>query len=289
MYNKKKEVRRKQSIAPEFSSELQTNLFHLIFSNAKTSLSTFSLLLLIETVKGVLSTTTKKKKQHFTTTYNVADAFVTGQSTMRRVCAKVRIAVSRRAVSTKGTGEARDVSADDAEDWLNRQVNRRVEEGKITNEAAAYFAELRQKKPELGRFTRQARNLIAVDDPERLTRYQQQQISEKLRDSVSHFVAENLQKKFKEENEMKLYQQEGVPTGQNYWMEAGDVLLDPSVPAWIRDEILAEMQQGRPSDSPAFQEVKPLSKEEMDAAAAAAAAEDQTGGSDGIDSAQAKG
>jgi hypothetical protein len=155
--------------------------------------------------------------------------------------------------------------SDDTDAWLDRQVARRVEEGRVTNASAAYFAELREMRPELRRFTRQAKELMKSEDPEKLTRYQQQRITETLGEAMSRNIAENLQKKFKEENEMKLYQQEGVPTGHNYWLEAGDVLMDPSIPPWVRDEILAEMQAKRQPDSPAFQEATPLSEAEMEA------------------------
>ena len=140
---------------------------------------------------------------------------------------------------------------DDTDEWLNRHVERSVQAGRLTDTAASYFAELRAAKPEFRRFTKEARELIGDQAPDKMTRYQQTRLSEKLGSSISSYASDQLQRSFKEDNEMKAFQKDGTPTGQNYWMEAGSVLLDPSLPTWLRDEIVAEMKKDRPEQSPA--------------------------------------
>ncbi|CBZ25533.1 conserved hypothetical protein [Leishmania mexicana MHOM/GT/2001/U1103] len=109
----------------------------------------------------------------------------------------------------------------------------------------------------------EARRLMGGQEPEKLTRYQKSQFADRLGNYMSGIASEKLRRAHAEEQSTKLYMQDGTPTGENYWFEAGNTLSSPSVPGFVKDEILKDMQHERSAKSPAF--VQPAEEEQLTA------------------------
>ncbi|KPI83725.1 hypothetical protein ABL78_7228 [Leptomonas seymouri] len=167
------------------------------------------------------------------------------------------------ASSPSSSSSAKDLQLDDTEEWALSQVQRSVESGRQTKEAADYFRSIMHEQPEFHQCLKEARRLIGGQDPERLTRYQQGQFADRLCTYMSGIASEKLRRIQAEEQSAKRYTQDGTPTGENYWFEAGNTLSSPAVPGFVKDEILCEMQQHRSAKSPAFE--RPPGEEEEDA------------------------
>lgn len=133
------------------------------------------------------------------------------------------------------------------------QVQRSVASGRQTQTAADYFSSILHDQPEFHDCLQEARRLMGGQEPERLTRYQQGQFADRLCTYVSGIASEKLRRAHAEETTTKRYTQDGTPTGENYWFEAGNTLSSPSVPAFVKDEILQDMQKERSAKSPAFE------------------------------------
>lgn len=150
-------------------------------------------------------------------------------------------------------------------EWAHRQIDAAAaRDGSI--QGADYFKKLIDDLPELKKCVTEAHTLIGDNNPDQLTRFQQSQFADRLSTFTSGIASERLMKTRQEEESTKKYTQSGTPTGENYWMEAGNILASPSVPGLVKDQLLSDMQKERREDSPAFMEPKKeenLSKEEI--------------------------
>ncbi|SCU69549.1 uncharacterized protein TEOVI_000111500 [Trypanosoma equiperdum] len=156
------------------------------------------------------------------------------------------------------------VERDTSSEWMQTHISRAVEEGRHTKEAAAYFESIMNDKPEFRLFMREAQRLIGDQDPRGLTRYQQTHYSEKLSRYMSGVASERLMRAHTEDENTRRHTHDGSPTGENYWFEAGQILASPTVPSFVKDEVLREMRGGRKEDSPAFEEPKAVAEMEAD-------------------------
>lgn len=142
---------------------------------------------------------------------------------------------------------------DDTEGWMLAQMQRSVESGRQTQAAADYFRGILHDQPEFHQCLQEARRLMGGQEPERLTRYQQGQFADRLCNYVSGIASEKMRRAHAEEANTKRYTQDGTPTGEHYWFEAGTTLSSPDVPTFVKDEILHDMQKERSAKSPAFE------------------------------------
>lgn len=137
---------------------------------------------------------------------------------------------------------------------MRAQMQRAVEAGKQTAEAAAYFESLWTAHPDMGQCLNAARDIVGTNDPQQLTRYQQSLFTDRLSEVTSRVASQRMMKMQNEESAVRRHAQDGSPTGENYWTEAGASLIAPDVPTFVKDEVLRDMQRDRPADSPAFEE-----------------------------------
>jgi hypothetical protein len=156
-------------------------------------------------------------------------------------------------VSASFSSSSTQLQVDDTEGWVLAQMQRSVDRGQQTKEAADYFRSILHDQSEFRQCLQEARRLMGGQDPERLTRYQQGQFADRLCNYMSGIASNKLRQAHAEEQSTKRHTQDGSPTGENYWFEAGNTLSSPAVPGFVKDEILNEMQAERSANSPAFQ------------------------------------
>ncbi|KPA78467.1 putative mitochondrial hypothetical protein [Leptomonas pyrrhocoris] len=154
--------------------------------------------------------------------------------------------------SASSSTSSKDLQLDDTDEWILSQVRRSVESGRQSKEAADYFRSILHAQPEFHQSLREARRLMGGQEPEQLTRYQQGQFADRLCNYMSGIASEKLRRASAEEQSTRRYTQDGTPTGENYWFEAGNTLGSPAVPGFVKDEVLHDMQQERAAASPAF-------------------------------------
>ncbi|TPP53302.1 hypothetical protein CGC21_3395 [Leishmania donovani] len=141
---------------------------------------------------------------------------------------------------------------DDTDEWILSLVQRSVEGGRQSQEAADYFRSIMHDESDFRQCLLEARRLMGGQEPEKLTRYQQSQFADRLGTYMSGIASDKLRRAHAEEQSTKRYVQEGTPTGENYWFEAGNTLSSPAVPGFVKDDILKDMQRERTAKSPAF-------------------------------------
>lgn len=153
-------------------------------------------------------------------------------------------------------GEAKDLQVSDDGDmsgWIGGFVDRAVADGRQSPEAAAYFRDILNDKPEFADCLREARRLTGGQDPAKFTPYQQGIFADRLGQYMSGVAAQKLMEVQQEEQQGKNFSKDGTPTGEQYWYEAGTTLASPAVPNYVKDEIFHDMQKDRRRDSPAFE------------------------------------
>ncbi|EKF31304.1 hypothetical protein MOQ_004865 [Trypanosoma cruzi marinkellei] len=156
------------------------------------------------------------------------------------------------------TGEGGAIELDTSEDWVRTLVARAVHEGRQTKESAEYFESIMNDKVEFRQYIQEARRLLNNQDPRTLTKYQQGHFAERLSKHMSGIAAERLMRAHAEETSARRHTQDGTPTGENYWFEAGNTLSSPSVPGFVKDEVIREMREERKKTSAAFEESEEL-------------------------------
>ncbi|KAG5507560.1 hypothetical protein JKF63_06509 [Porcisia hertigi] len=179
-----------------------------------------------------------------------------GGSTARAACE------SPCSSSTSSKAAATDsLQPDDTDKWISSFVQRSVDSGRQSQDAADYFHSIMKDESDFRQCLLEARRLMGGQDPEKLTRYQQGQFADRLNNYMSGIASDKLRRAHAEEQSTKRYTQDGTPTGENYWFEAGNMLSSPAVPGYVKDEILLDMQHERSSTSPAF--VQPAEEERL--------------------------
>ncbi|GET87733.1 hypothetical protein, conserved [Leishmania tarentolae] len=155
------------------------------------------------------------------------------------------------------------VQPDDTDAWIVSFLQRSVNGGHQSQEAADYFRSIMHDESDFRLCLLEARRLMGGQDPEKLTRYQQSQFADRLSTYMSGIASDKLRRAHAEEQSTKRYTQDGTPTGENYWFEAGNTLSSPAVPGFVKDEILNDMQHERSAKSPAF--MQPAEEEQLTA------------------------
>ena len=170
------------------------------------------------------------------------------RSTTLRIVAACRFQSNDRKWSPSNSN---DLVVDDTDQWINNRIEQAVASGRngVTNQGADYFRGL-AARPELRRMLVEARQMVGNQDAEMLTAHQKSQYMGVLTQKWSAEAAARVSNSFSEERGFRKYTQEGVPTGENYWIE-GATLTDPMVPGYVRDEIFEDMRRDRKPNSPA--------------------------------------
>ncbi|KAG5480996.1 hypothetical protein LSCM1_06670 [Leishmania martiniquensis] len=163
--------------------------------------------------------------------------------------------------STSSKAAAAAVQLDDTDEWIMSFVQHSVDSGRHSQEAADYFRSIMHDESDFRQCLLEARRLIGGQDPERLTRYQQGLFADRLSNFMSGIASDKLRRAHAEEQSTKRYTEDGTPTGENYWFEAGHVLSSPAVPADVKDAILKDMQRDRSAKSPAYRQ--PAEEEQL--------------------------
>ncbi|KAG8343230.1 hypothetical protein ERJ75_000942000 [Trypanosoma vivax] len=166
----------------------------------------------------------------------------------------------RKEDHTEASTTANAIEIDSAEEWMRKHINTAVQEGRETLEAAAYFESIMNDKPEFRLCIQEARRLLGAQDPRHLTRYQQTHYSERLSRFMTNVAAERMLRAHAEEQRTQRHTQDGTPTGENYWFEAGQTLASPSVPGFVKDKVFQQMREERGENSPAFEDPKEMSE-----------------------------
>ncbi|ESL06423.1 hypothetical protein TRSC58_05904 [Trypanosoma rangeli SC58] len=148
------------------------------------------------------------------------------------------------------------IEVDTTEEWLRGHVARAVNEGRQTKESADYFESIMNDQAEFRQYVQEARRLMNNQDPCTLTKYQQEHLADRLSQHMSGVASERLMQAHAEETNARRHTQTGASTGENYWFEAGNTLASPSVPGFVKDEVLREMREDRKQTSFAFEESK---------------------------------
>ncbi|RNF17042.1 hypothetical protein TcG_05881 [Trypanosoma cruzi] len=155
-------------------------------------------------------------------------------------------------------GESGAIEPDTSEAWVRNYVVRAVREGRQTKESAEYFESIMNDQVEFRQYIQEARRLLNNQDPRTLTKYQQGHFAERLSRQMSGVAAERLMRAHAEESNARRHTQDGTPTGENYWFEAGNTLASPSVPGFVKDVVMREMREDRKKKSAAFEESEEL-------------------------------
>lgn len=154
--------------------------------------------------------------------------------------------INDRGNANSGAGEG------DAKGWIRSHMERSVASGRQSPAAAAYFESLMEDEPELLECVGEARRLMGDQDPEKYTSYQKGQFADRLSTFMSARASKRLMRAHQEDEATKKHTQDGTATGEDYWFEAGNSLSSPSVPSYVKDDILKDMRANRPKDSSAF-------------------------------------
>ncbi|RNF26469.1 uncharacterized protein Tco025E_01191 [Trypanosoma conorhini] len=165
-----------------------------------------------------------------------------------------RWSVQRKPEGGEGSGAGGAIEVDTTEEWLRGHVAQAVREGRQTKESAEYFESIMNDQAEFRQYVQEARRLMNNQDPRTLTKYQQRHFAERLSQHMSGVASERLMRAHAEESNARRHTQTGAPTGENYWFEAGNTLASPSVPGFVKDEVLREMREDRKQASAAFEE-----------------------------------
>ncbi|KAG5503601.1 hypothetical protein JIQ42_05823 [Leishmania sp. Namibia] len=168
---------------------------------------------------------------------------------------------SPRSSYTSAKAPVTSLQLDDTDEWIMSFVQRSVDSGRQSQEAADYFRSIMHDESDFRQCLLEARRLIGDHDPEKLTRYQQGQFADRLSTYMSGIASEKLRRAHAEEQSTKRYTQDGTPTGENYWFEAGNALSSPAVPGYVKDEILKDMQHERSAKSAAY--LQPAEEEQL--------------------------
>lgn len=137
-------------------------------------------------------------------------------------------------------------------DWLKRQAILSVAQKKQSKASAEYLQKMVKDFPELLPCVQEARRLLNGNKPDQLTRFQQAQFTDRIAMYTSGVASKRLMQTRHEESAAKKFTQDGTPTGENYWMEAGNILASPSVPGYLKDDLLEDLQTEREASSPAY-------------------------------------
>jgi hypothetical protein len=159
------------------------------------------------------------------------------------------------AAGQQPTGAGLPVPHDDpkgTQAWLKERLQRTKESGRISSEAAAYYESVFKDCKEAHPLFELAQTMVGTQDTSKWSNFQQQQFSEVIGNKHGELCATNTQKIIKEAQEMKDWQEQGKPTGNNYWIEGADTLLNPDLPPEMKDEAFEDMKRERPPDSPAW-------------------------------------
>lgn len=180
----------------------------------------------------------------------------------------------------------------DAHAWVQDRIDCSVAAGRQSPEAAAYFKSILKELPEFDQCLQEAQRLTQGQDPERFTLYQQRQYMERLSTFMGEVASKRLREAHTEEQHTNQFMQEGKPTGEAYWLEAGAILSAPDVPNYLKDEMLGEMRNGRRTGSPAFDEppeVQKMASEDEEYAAHVRRYKKQVNPGAGVDASTSRG
>jgi hypothetical protein len=131
-----------------------------------------------------------------------------------------------------------------------RTSQRAVEAGRITPEARAYYLRLQASLGQsVNPVLEQAREIVGDQDPRHFTQYQQRIVVQQLAHTANQIFSKDTKAMFNEQKGMKDFAENGTPTGENYWFEAGGTLTSPDLPREMKDDLFEEMKKDRPADS----------------------------------------
>ncbi|RNF09861.1 hypothetical protein TraAM80_01886 [Trypanosoma rangeli] len=111
-------------------------------------------------------------------------------------------------------------------------------------------------KAEFCQYVQEVRRLMNNQAPRTLTNYQEGHLAEHLSQHMSGIALKQLMREHAEETNARHHTQTGASTGENDWFEAANTLASPSVPGFVKDEVLREMREDRKQTSAAFEESK---------------------------------
>ncbi|EPY38298.1 hypothetical protein AGDE_05631 [Angomonas deanei] len=131
-------------------------------------------------------------------------------------------------------------------------MERAVREGKTSPKAMEYFKSIADGHSDFTDVLKETQTMVDGQDPQSFTNYQYKLYSQRISQKMAKVSSERLLRTHSEETTTKQHVQDGTPTGENYWYEAGKSLSSPGVPPFIKDEVIEEMRQSRKADSPAF-------------------------------------
>lgn len=146
--------------------------------------------------------------------------------------------------------------APDADSWFIRHLDAALNSGKITKESYDYFCQNRRATPEVISTIEESFRVVGDADPKRYTQYQRREVSERISYFGARTMSSSCQELMKEQNETQNFLKDGTPTGEHYWLEDRG-LADPSVPNYIKDDVLADMRKSRRRESSAFVQPEP--------------------------------
>ena len=130
--------------------------------------------------------------------------------------------------------------------FLLRNAQAAVKSGRATPAAAAYLESMVSRMGDkTDPVIERARELVGDQDPATLTQHQKQVYIAALSNQMGNIVAENTREMFSEQKGMKEFAQDGTPTGENYWFEAGGALTSHDLPRDMKDDLFAEMKRDR--------------------------------------------
>lgn len=133
-----------------------------------------------------------------------------------------------------------------------RTSQRAVDAGRITPEARAYYLRLQSTLGATANpLLEHMRTSLGDQDPRHMTQYQQRILTTQMAHVANAVFAKDTKAMFNEQKGMKDFAENGTPTGENYWFEAGGTLTSPDLPREMKDDLFAEMKKDRPSDSDA--------------------------------------
>lgn len=141
------------------------------------------------------------------------------------------------------TGESRD-------QFLKRIVDRALQSGRMTAEQAGEFWELFGEHPEYNEAVDFAQRAIGDQDLAKLTNQQKQMLSERISKKFSAVGAKNSARLQEEEQAMKRFNEEGKPSGHQFWFEYPE-LCDFGLPPELKDEMYEEVKGSRKPGSAA--------------------------------------
>jgi hypothetical protein len=137
-----------------------------------------------------------------------------------------------------------------SKDYVRTAMERAVAAGRMSPKAGEKFVKAASLFPEAEPLFDAVQREIGGQNPDKFTTYQRQMFNEKLTNYCAHEVTNAFQKHSKDQQIFQKHNEDGTPTGENFWVEAPE-LMNHEFPPEVREQIYSDLKNDRKPGSEA--------------------------------------